>query len=462
MTKEVKDLAGGGITPGRSISNADFCPSVDEHQLNIRETAIMARNSGIHPSQVAVIMAKRQNAASEVERSRAEEARCTHDNLLAAVEQLRAEKDSALERLTFMKKREDQLTQRSRKQDKERERAEKATESSWRDEKEELEFDLENIRSALAISNGKVADTAKRAKRLETELAKTREAAAQAAKSKAEEASHPTPKPSPKRERKGKGGGAGGGSRANNTSASPAPTTEKKRNRQKTKQQQQQQQQQQEQEQEQQPQQPEREQRNSPEKNADKDKKHHVDSGGKSSSKGTNKDQNISLAQKLCDVVKRWKFLVQDSSTLKSTALVMLCIGIGVIVIVFFLAVGVSLIPTSLGLWLSTGRSMVIDNCTSCAAMGADQDDSTGCTSHPCVQGACSDTDMNGSYRCNCEYGYFGLTCEMKFWDRVMSGTEGWYEDAAKRASPIDDTTCVLCTAKAYTPCMPFVAVLHI
>ena len=70
----------------------------------------------------------------------------------------------------------------------------------------ELEFDLENIRSALAISNGKVADTAKRAKRLETELAKTREAAAQAAKSKAEEASHPTPKPSPKRERKGKGG----------------------------------------------------------------------------------------------------------------------------------------------------------------------------------------------------------------------------------------------------------------
>eukprot|EP01043_Picozoa_sp_COSAG02_P068865 COSAG02_NODE_11585_length_1693_cov_7.082031_2_plen_131_part_00 len=101
---EVKDLGVTGITPGRSIANADFCPSVDELQLNIRETAIMARNSGIPASKVAGIMAKRQSAASEAERSRAVEFKCTHDNLLAAVDQLRTEKDAALEQLKVMKK----------------------------------------------------------------------------------------------------------------------------------------------------------------------------------------------------------------------------------------------------------------------------------------------------------------------------------------------------------------------
>ena len=146
VIKEVKDLAGSGITPGRSIADADFCTCVDEHQLNIRETAIMARNSGIPASKVASVMAKRQTAASEAERSRAAEAKCTHDNLLAIIEELRVENGSALERLQVQTRRGNQLTEKSKKQDFEREKAEKATESSWRDEKEELEFDLENIR----------------------------------------------------------------------------------------------------------------------------------------------------------------------------------------------------------------------------------------------------------------------------------------------------------------------------
>eukprot|EP01043_Picozoa_sp_COSAG02_P068864 COSAG02_NODE_11585_length_1693_cov_7.082031_1_plen_161_part_10 len=149
------------------------------------------------------------------------------------------------------------MTERSKKQDKERKRAEKATESSWRDEKEELEFDLENIRSALATSNGKAADAEKRVRRLESELAKTREAVLQAAKSKGGEApSSSTPKPSPKRERKGRGGGSGGGGSAagNDSSRTPA-TPERKKNKQKPKQQQQQQQ-----------------DRKSPDKNVDKEK----------------------------------------------------------------------------------------------------------------------------------------------------------------------------------------------
>ncbi len=429
----MKDLGVTGITPGRSIANADFCPSVDELQLNIRETAIMARNSGIPASKVAGIMAKRQSAASEAERSRAVEFKCTHDNLLAAVDQLRTEKDAALEQLKVMKKREGQLTERSKKQDKERKRAEKATESSWRDEKEELEFDLENIRSALATSNGKAADAEKRVRRLESELAKTREAVLQAAKSKGGEApSSSTPKPSPKRERKGRGGGSGGGGSAagNDSSRTPA-TPERKKNKQKPKQQQQQQQQ----------------DRKSPDKNVDKEK-NDLDRGRTSKSMIFNTRE---IGQKLCNAVEtRWKVSAHDLSTSKSRTLGML--GIGAIVAVI-LAVGFSLVPS--GLTSATGGSLENDNYTTVAT----EHDANACASQPCRhKGVCTASDVNDSYLCACEEGFHGNSCENKFWDRVMNDEkEGedsdWWDAAAASVDEIDETMCVSCTPHAIRAC---------
>ena len=467
MTIEVNDFGSTGITPGRSIANADFCPCVDEHQLNIRETAIMARNSGIPASKVAGIMTKRQNAASEAERSRAAEFKCTHDNLLAAVDQLRTEKDAALEQLKVMKRREGQLTERSKKQDKERERAEKATESSWRDEKEELEFDLENIRSALATSNGKAADAEKRVRRLESELAKTREEVLQATKSKGgEAASNITPKNSPKREKKGRGagsgpaaappplaplapapspalapapaggsgGGSGGGSSGdggaaagNEPSRTFATPTEKKKNKPKTKQ-----------------------DRTSPDKKVDKENK---EKNNRVDSRYTDNSmlRGRRFAQKLCIAVKkRCNDSARDSLTSKSTALGMLAIGAVVSVI---LAVGFSVVPS--GLRSAAGGSLEIDNYTRVAT----EHNANACASQPCRhKGVCTASDVNDSYLCACEKGFHGDSCENKFWDRVMNdGKEDddadWWDAAAASVDDIDETMCVSCAPYALRSC---------
>ena len=172
---EVESLTEPGNIPGRAVNHTDFCSGVDEHQLNLRETALMARNTGVAASKVPNIMSKRLAATSELERSRATEAQCTHDNLLVTCEELRAEKQSALQRLEAMKHTERRLTDKSKEQDKQRKKAEKAAKTSWRGQKEELESDLDNLRAALDKSNARANAAEKENRKLQASLAQARE-----------------------------------------------------------------------------------------------------------------------------------------------------------------------------------------------------------------------------------------------------------------------------------------------
>eukprot|EP01048_Picozoa_sp_COSAG05_P003060 COSAG05_NODE_136_length_16902_cov_21.052312_13_plen_818_part_00 len=136
--------------PPRNVDASDFCSCVDEQQMQAWETAIIARSSGIDAGNVQRLIWN----VSDAERSATAEIKTAHETMLATCEGLTRQLTVAIGQASR-----DRQTTEERQRD--RVHTLQQIQSLWRDEKKELEADLDNVRAALKVAEVKATDAAK-------------------------------------------------------------------------------------------------------------------------------------------------------------------------------------------------------------------------------------------------------------------------------------------------------------